>query len=325
MQQSIVAACMVNGGVFISTPWPEIKIFKSKFIALRLRDENDKIVKDIKKTIGASDLGLFLGSSLIYILLFVLVPAFFIIIPYVRETNDVHLEYVLYFSCCTSALLGIMNIGMAKWQPLVTAHQKEILKGIQHAIEAIKAIIYDQEDIDQKMAQEKLTYLSKNLIKPIQHDLKYVWGAEILSIFIGIIPSLAVGLYILFPHIISEISPKTIPNVSNDVLLGLRILIGMFAMLFVPMLCFFTIKASAAPYNLWHQFETSLHQYARKKSLAMDKFDGNHEALMAWLTHNRIALYLGGYAIDHDLPMKIMGAFASIFGTICFLLLRSQV
>ena len=47
-----------------------------------------------------------------------------------------------------------MNIGMAKWQPLVTAHQKEILKGIQHAIEAIKAIIYDQEDIDQKMAQE---------------------------------------------------------------------------------------------------------------------------------------------------------------------------
>ena len=61
-----------------------------------------------------------------------------------------------------------------------------------------------------------------------------------------------------------------------------------------------------------------LHQHARKKCLALDKFDGNHEALMAWLKHNRIALYLGGKAIDHELPSKIMGAFFSIIGALCF-------
>ena len=55
-----------------------------------------------------------------------------------------------------------------------------------------------------------------------------------------------------------------------------------------------------------------LHQHARKKCLALDKFDGNHEALMAWLKHNRIALYLGGHAIDHELPSKIIGAFFSM-------------
>ena len=81
---------------------------------------------------------------------------------------------------------------------------------------------------------------------------------------------------------------------------------------------------SAAPYELWHKFEMKLHQHARKKCLSLDKFDGNHEALMAWLKHNRIALYLGGHAIDHELPSKIIGAFFSIIGALCFFLIRVQ-
>ena len=79
----------------------------------------------------------------------------------------------------------------------------------------------------------------------------------------------------------------------------------------MPIIFFSTLKESAAPYELWHQFEIKLHRHARKKCLVLDKFNGNHEALMAWLKHNRIALYLGGHAIDHELPSKIIGAFFS--------------
>ena len=67
-----------------------------------------------------------------------------------------------------------------------------------------------------------------------------------------------------------------------------------------------------------------LHQQAKKKCLALDKFNGNHEALMKWLEYNNIALYLGGHAIDHELPSKIMGGFFSITGALCFFLIRAQ-
>ena len=39
--------------------------------------------------------------------------------------------------------------------------------------------IYEEnENTDNAKAQEKLTYLSKQLIQPIQHELKHVWGIQ---------------------------------------------------------------------------------------------------------------------------------------------------
>ena len=103
---------------------------------------------------------------------------------------------------------------MGKWQSLVVVHQKEILKAIKHSIKAIEAVIYEEDEniINAKDAQEKLTYLSKRLIEPIQHELKHVWGAETLWLFIGTIPTILSGIYLLFPNVIYPISSRTIPS-----------------------------------------------------------------------------------------------------------------
>lgn len=58
---SMVLGFMVNGGIILTTPWPEMRIFKSKFLALRLQNKNDEVVKDIKKNIGLNDRSSFLA------------------------------------------------------------------------------------------------------------------------------------------------------------------------------------------------------------------------------------------------------------------------
>ena len=55
---------MVNGGIILTTPWPEMRIFKSKFLALRLQNKKDEVVKDIKKNKALSHLSLVKQSRL---------------------------------------------------------------------------------------------------------------------------------------------------------------------------------------------------------------------------------------------------------------------
>ena len=237
---SVVLGFMANGGIILTTPWPEMRIFESKFLALRLQNKNDKVVKDIKKNVGVNDLVwlVFMTASAIVICA---LPGFLIIIPYARASNELYLEYIVYLAFFLYFLQSTLGMGMGKWQSLVVVHQKSILKGIKYSIKAIEAVIYEEDANigNAKDAQEKLTYITKQLMQPIQHELKHVWGAETFWILVGGTPSVLTGLVLLFPNVIYPTTSRTIPNVSDDTITILRVVIALFAMLTFPFLCFF--------------------------------------------------------------------------------------
>ena len=236
---SIILGFMVNGGIILATPWPEMRIFKSKFLALRLLNKNDKVVKDIKKNVGVNDL-VFLLFGTAFLIVASALPGFLIIIPYARASNEVYLEYIVYLTFLLCFLQNTLGMGMGKWQSLVILHQKETLKGIKYSIKAIEAVIFEEdENTNNAKAQEKLTYLSKQLIQPIQHELKHVWGAETFWILVGATPSVLSGISLLFPNVIYPTSSRTIPNVSDDTITILRVAIALFVIVFFPAMCFF--------------------------------------------------------------------------------------
>ena len=65
-----------------------------------------------------------------------------------------------------------------------------------------------------------------------QHELKHVWGAETFWILVGGTPSVLTGLALLFPNVIYPTTSRTIPNVSDDTITILRVVIALFAMTF---------------------------------------------------------------------------------------------
>ena len=157
------------------------------------------------------------------------------------ETNFQYLEYIVYLAFFLYFLQSTLGMGMGKWQSLVVVHQKSILKGIKYSIKAIEAVIYEEDANigNAKDAQEKLTYITKQLIQPLQHELKHVWGAETFWILVGGTPSVLTGLALLFPNVIYPTTSRTIPNVSDDTITILRVVIALFAMFMFPFLCFF--------------------------------------------------------------------------------------
>ena len=112
------------------------------------------------------------------------------------------------------------------------------------------------------------------------------------------------------------------PRMESTALLYVRIGVVVLLATMFPFMGVGLLTDSAKPYEIWHKMEKKLRQHADKTCKAVNKFDGNYTSLNEWLQQNRIALYLFGHAIDHDLPAKVGGAFASTLGAFAILYAR---
>ena len=46
---ALFIATLVMGPTILTTPFAELHVFRSKFLSLRLKDQNDSVVKSLKK------------------------------------------------------------------------------------------------------------------------------------------------------------------------------------------------------------------------------------------------------------------------------------
>ena len=310
---AVFIATLVMGPMILTTPFAELHIFRSKFLSLRLKDQNDSVVKSLKKNFGCSDLWLrFMELSVTTITC--VLPWQLLVVPYVKMyPGEYFLEIISIISIFVNVIALFIGIGFQKWQPLVVLHQKEILVAIKHTTTCIEEILYDEKE-NPRRSQIKLTYLSKKLIEPIQWELKKVWGAETTYIFVGVIINTGLSVFIAIGHMT--------PRMESAALLYVRIGVVVLLATMFPFMGVGLLTDSAKPYEIWHKMEKKLRQHADKTCKAVNKFDGNYTSLNEWLQQNRIALYLFGHAIDHDLPAKVGGAFASTLGAFAILYAR---
>ncbi len=83
------------------------------------------------------------------------------------------------------------------------------------------------------------------------------------------------------------------------------------------------VKGAATPHAAWSHIEDAMMD-ADNLATAVQKFDGSHAMLQAWLRKNRLTLRFAGFPVDDALPGKLAGGLMSLTGAGLFVFVRSM-
>ena len=303
-------ASLLVAPMLLGTPFAERKIFGSAFLAARIL-RGGKEVDAVHEGCTCKSFWAY-SVYVCFSFAFAIIPGVFLVIPYANRVSDSSLVYCFWVTLGMLVVMNFAFFSLAKWQPLVEMHQKEVIDGARLTSDQVMRVLFDKK-LSPPDARRQLSMLTTKLVQPLRSELA-VWSFEVNSLMVNMLVSLCIGVYILFSPDQNNAEPRWAGEL-------IRYALSVHLAMWTPLQMWGLLDKAAKPHHEWSRITQGLMD-AENVAAAQAKFDGSWHALESWLDKNRLTLRLIGFSVDDGLPGRLAAGLGGLLGAIGIVVAR---